>query len=46
VWDLTTREQIGLPQVLPMPVCTLALGPQGRLMVGFGHDVAVLTRRG
>jgi WD40 repeat protein len=45
LWDLTTREQIGLPKVFPLPVGALALGPQDRLTVGFGHEVAALTRR-
>ncbi|MFE5587153.1 WD40 repeat domain-containing protein [Kitasatospora sp. NPDC056531] len=40
-WDLTTLAQLGPDLVLPLPVGALAPAPAGRLVVGFGWEVAV-----
>ncbi|MEV7356930.1 hypothetical protein AB0O19_18205, partial [Kitasatospora sp. NPDC091276] len=44
-WDLTTGDQVGPELVFPLPVCAVAVVPDGRLVVGFGWEVAVLSRR-
>ena len=41
IWDLATRARIGADLVLPLPVGALAQAPAGRLVVGFGWEVAV-----
>jgi WD40 repeat protein len=43
-WDLVTRLQIAPPLVFPLPVHSLAVGPGGRLLAGFGHETAVFER--
>ncbi|MEU6777461.1 hypothetical protein [Streptomyces sp. NPDC046759] len=43
VWDLTTGRPTGHPLVFPAPVHAVKLTPDGRLLVGFGWEVAVLT---
>ena len=43
VWDLTTPHPVGQELVFPGPVTALALTSQGRMIVGFGGDLAVLT---
>ncbi|MFC9283443.1 hypothetical protein [Streptomyces collinus] len=43
-WDATTGHQIGA-YAFPSRVRGLAVAPDGRLVVGFGADVAVLTYR-
>ncbi|MCX4750862.1 hypothetical protein OG455_36075 [Kitasatospora sp. NBC_01287] len=43
--DLTTGDQVGPELVFPLPVCAVAVVPDGRLVVGFGWEVAVLARR-
>jgi WD40 repeat protein len=43
VWDLAGGADTEL--VFPEPVAALALTPSGRLVVCFGRDVAVLSRR-
>jgi WD40 repeat protein len=43
VWDLITRQQIGSPLVFPLPVGAVGVAPGGRLLVGFGSEVAVLS---
>ncbi|MFF2149653.1 hypothetical protein [Kitasatospora sp. NPDC058190] len=45
VWDLATGEQLGPELVFPADVTELAVAPDGRLVVGFGHEVAVLSPR-
>ncbi|MFF3959869.1 WD40 repeat domain-containing protein [Streptomyces sp. NPDC001890] len=45
VWDLATGRPIGRDLVFPAPVNAVAVAPDGRLVVGFGHEVAVLARR-
>jgi hypothetical protein len=45
VWDLTTGRPIGQKLVFPAPVNTLALTPDSRLLMGFGWEIAVLSRR-
>lgn len=45
VRDLASGEQIGPDMVFPERVLALALGPDGALAVGFGQEIAVLTRR-
>jgi WD40 repeat protein len=40
-WDLTTRTPSGPDLVLPFPVGALAVTPTGRLVAGFGREVAV-----
>ncbi|MFF3554127.1 WD40 repeat domain-containing protein [Streptomyces tsukubensis] len=45
VWDLTTGRPVGTESVFPLPVIALAPAPEGRLVVGFGSDVAVLAPR-
>ncbi|WTW92066.1 WD40 repeat domain-containing protein [Streptomycetaceae bacterium NBC_01309] len=44
VWDLTADQLAGDELVFPHPVTALAVTPQGRLVVCFGTDIAVLTR--
>ncbi|MFJ7276808.1 hypothetical protein [Kitasatospora sp. NPDC098663] len=44
-WDLTTDDQAGPELVFPLPVRTVAVAPDGRLVVGVGWEVAVLARR-
>ncbi|MFI6014468.1 hypothetical protein ACIBAG_37710 [Streptomyces sp. NPDC051243] len=43
MWDLTTRRQIGPRLVFPEPVMALAMAAGGRLVVGFGEEVAALS---
>ncbi|MFE7840223.1 hypothetical protein ACFU53_30470 [Streptomyces sp. NPDC057474] len=43
VWDLTTRQQIGRELVFPEEVQAVAVSPDGRLVVGFSCEVAVLV---
>ncbi|MEE1772393.1 hypothetical protein PUR34_30570 [Streptomyces sp. JV185] len=43
VWDLTTREQVGPELVFPAPVTEVATLPDGRLVDGFGLEVAALA---
>ena len=45
VWDLATREQIGPELVFPARVRSMAAAPDGRLVVVFGWEVAVLAPR-
>ncbi|MFF3070182.1 hypothetical protein [Kitasatospora sp. NPDC057936] len=45
LWDLTAGDQVGPELVFPLPVCAVAVVPDGRLVVGFGWEVAVLARR-
>ncbi|MFF1498427.1 WD40 repeat domain-containing protein, partial [Streptomyces sp. NPDC058316] len=45
MWDVAEREQIGPPLAFPMPVGAVAVAPDGRLVVGFGPEIAVLARR-
>ncbi|MFF2147797.1 WD40 repeat domain-containing protein [Kitasatospora sp. NPDC058190] len=40
-WDLAALTPIGPDLVLPLPVGALAAAPQGRLVVGFGWEIAV-----
>ncbi|MEV5205694.1 hypothetical protein [Streptomyces sp. NPDC053720] len=44
VWDLTTGRQVGPGLVFPAAVRAVAVAPDGRLVVGFGWEVSVLTR--
>ncbi|MFJ2271889.1 hypothetical protein ACIOHO_37370 [Streptomyces sp. NPDC087849] len=44
VWDLTTGRQVGPELVFPAAVWAMAVTPDGRLVVGFGWEVSVLTR--
>ncbi|MFE6848298.1 hypothetical protein [Streptomyces sp. NPDC057686] len=44
VWDLTSGQQMGEELVFPERVNAVAVAPNGRLVVGFGREVAVLTR--
>ncbi|MFJ2627499.1 hypothetical protein ACIO6T_29820, partial [Streptomyces sp. NPDC087532] len=44
VWDLTTGRQVGPELVFPAAVWAVAVTPDGRLVVGFGWEVSVLTR--
>ncbi|MFE5811624.1 WD40 repeat domain-containing protein [Streptomyces sp. NPDC056491] len=43
-WDLTTGREAADEYVLPLAVAALAAAPGGRLVVGFGPEVAVLRR--
>ncbi|MFI6006623.1 WD40 repeat domain-containing protein [Streptomyces sp. NPDC051366] len=43
VWDLTAGQQMGEELVFPERVNAVAVAPDGRLVVGFGREVAVLT---
>ncbi|MGW0964055.1 WD40 repeat domain-containing protein [Streptomyces gelaticus] len=45
VWDLTTGRPAGPELVFPAEVFAVAVTSDGRLVVGFGHEVAVLARR-
>ncbi len=45
VWDLATRQQVGPPLVFPLPVNAVCVAPGGRLVVGFGSEVTVLSGR-
>ncbi|MGI5413791.1 hypothetical protein ACQEV9_44160 [Streptomyces chartreusis] len=45
VWDLATGRQVGPTLVFPAVVGAVAVTPDGRLVVGFGWEVAVLARR-
>ncbi|MHA6764855.1 hypothetical protein [Streptacidiphilus sp. PAMC 29251] len=45
LWDLTTRQQIGREFAFPHRPSSLAVSPNHRIVVGFSHDVATLTRR-
>ena len=42
MWDVTTGQQIGA-YAFPALIRGLAVAPDGRLVVGFGSDIAVLT---
>jgi WD40 repeat protein len=44
VWDLATGRQVGRELVFPAPVHAVAVTPDGRLVIGFGWEVAVLAR--
>ncbi|MCQ9185770.1 hypothetical protein KMT30_43435 [Streptomyces sp. IBSBF 2953] len=44
VWEATTGAQTGA-YAFPAGVRGLAVAPDGRLVVGFGSDTAVLTHR-
>ncbi|PWI05919.1 hypothetical protein DIZ27_36540 [Streptomyces sp. NWU339] len=44
VWDLTTGRPLGAELVLPAAVHTVVITSDGRLVVGFGREIAVLTR--
>ncbi|MGY4920682.1 WD40 repeat domain-containing protein [Streptomyces sp. 900116325] len=43
IWDPTTGEQVGGELVFPAPVTTLAAIATKSFIVGFGHDIALLT---
>lgn len=45
VWDLTTGRQAGRELVFPSAVQAMAVASDGRLVVGFGWEVAVLSSR-
>ncbi|MEY9836679.1 hypothetical protein [Streptacidiphilus sp. EB103A] len=45
VWDLATGRQVGRELTFPTRGSRVAVSPDHRLVVGFGHDVAVLARR-
>ncbi|MCW2623895.1 MAG: repeat protein [Mycobacterium sp.] len=45
VWDLATGRPAGRQLVFPRPVRAVAVSPDGRLVVGFGWEVAVLAPR-
>ncbi|MGW1653813.1 hypothetical protein [Streptomyces atratus] len=44
VWDLTTGRPSGPELVFPADVGAVAVTSDDRLVVGFGHEVAVLAR--
>ncbi|MEU2674457.1 hypothetical protein ABZ622_37500 [Streptomyces sp. NPDC007164] len=44
VWDLATGRPVGPELVFPAEVFAVAVTSDGRLVVGFGHEVAVLAR--
>ena len=44
VWDLADGRQAGRELVFPDAVSRAALSRDGRIVVGFGHDVAVLAQ--
>ncbi|MGW1102430.1 WD40 repeat domain-containing protein, partial [Streptomyces sp. NPDC002540] len=44
VWDLATGRLVERELVFPTGVNAVTVSPDGRLVVGFGHEVAVLTR--
>ncbi|MGW1107542.1 WD40 repeat domain-containing protein [Streptomyces sp. NPDC002540] len=44
MWDVATREQIGPPLAFPMPIGAVEMASDGRLVVGFGPEIAVLAR--
>ncbi|SCF86721.1 WD40 repeat domain-containing protein, partial [Streptomyces sp. Ncost-T10-10d] len=43
VWDLATSQQVGPELVFPAAVHAVAVTSDGRLVVGFGCEVAVLA---
>ncbi|MET7981725.1 MULTISPECIES: hypothetical protein [unclassified Streptomyces] len=45
MWDASTGQQIG-SYAFPSRIRGLTVAPDGRLVVGFGADIAVLTHRG
>ncbi|MFD7079074.1 WD40 repeat domain-containing protein [Streptomyces sp. NPDC059918] len=45
VWDLLTGWQTGPDLMFPWPVTRLAPAPQGRVLVAFGREIALLTPR-
>ncbi|MFF4668266.1 hypothetical protein [Streptomyces sp. NPDC001279] len=45
VWDLATGRPSGPELAFPAEVFAVAFASDGRLVVGFGHEVAVLARR-
>ncbi|MEW2303111.1 hypothetical protein AB0958_24600 [Streptomyces sp. NPDC006655] len=45
VWDLASGRQVGPELVFPSEVGAVAVTPDGRLVVGFGWEIAVLARR-
>ncbi|MEU4096360.1 WD40 repeat domain-containing protein [Streptomyces sp. NPDC026673] len=45
VWDLVSHRQLGSDAVFPSEVTAVSMAPDGRVVVGFGHDVAVLVPR-
>lgn len=44
VWDATTGQQVGA-HAFPAGIRGMAVAPDGRLVVGFGSDIAVLAHR-
>nr|WP_239157847.1 hypothetical protein [Streptomyces sp. SID13726] len=45
VWDLVARRQVGSDLEFPSEVTAVAMASDGRLVVGFGDDIAVLAPR-
>lgn len=44
IWDLTTHQQVGPQTAFPEPVHAVVVMPDGRLVVHFGREMAVLVR--
>ncbi|KJY44177.1 hypothetical protein VR46_21955, partial [Streptomyces sp. NRRL S-444] len=44
-WDLATGCEVGTEYVLPLPVGALAAAPGGALVLAYGPQTAVLSRR-
>ncbi|WP_329536790.1 WD40 repeat domain-containing protein (plasmid) [Streptomyces sp. NBC_01450] len=43
VWDMAAHRQVGLDLVFPSEVTAVTMASDGRLVVGFGSDLAVLA---
>jgi WD40 repeat protein len=43
VWDMAAHRQVGSDLVFPSEVTAVTMAPDGRLVVGFGGDIAVLA---
>ncbi|WP_374935417.1 hypothetical protein [Streptomyces resistomycificus] len=43
VWDMADHRQVGSDLVFPTEVTAVTMASDGRLVVGFGGDIAVLA---
>lgn len=43
VWDLSSHRQVGSDSAFPSAVTAVTMAPDGRVVVGYGGDVAVLA---
>ncbi|MFG2487692.1 hypothetical protein ACGFSI_33695 [Streptomyces virginiae] len=43
VWDLGSHLPVGSASVFPCEVTAVTMAPDGRVVVGYGGDIAVLA---